>query len=1067
MKNKGILGGIFTMVLILVLVLAMGSISVSAEEPTIIASGDCGKDGSDVIWTLDSTGLLTISGEGEMTYPIPWISWRDNIKCVVIENGVTSIAERAFSQCTRLTSVTIPRGVISIGESAFQGCTGLISLTLPDSVASMGKSAFYGCTGLTEIYYNAKAVENLSWSDIVFWNAGISSEGLRVIIGDSVERIPAGLFYRCTSLISVDVPNSVTSVEEYAFYGCTGLTSVTIPDRVTSIGKSAFYGCTGLTEVYYNAREAEDLQYGVFRNAGISSGGCQVIIGDSVERIPSNLFNSCTGLAGVTVGSGATSIGDGAFKSCTGMTSLTIGSNVTSIGNSAFSGCTGLTEIIYNARKVSDLDQSTNAFYDAGAASEGIAVKFGEDVEVIPAYLFYTNTPTPEINVVSVSVGSGVTEIGECAFCNCVNLRSLELGDSVSTIGNEAFASCHELSSITGGGGVTQIGHNAFRYCSSLQILSIGEKVTTIGSNAFYKCSGIKEILYDAKAAEDLAYNSSVFECAGGSEGLNVIFGKNVKKVPANLFFVSTSTRRPQINSVTFTGNPPTIGSQALGTNRYSSWTIYAYYPWKNAAWTEDVRSAYGENIIWIGDSNTPICSAECDIEKTVYLQGESFDPNGISMTITHEDGCVTTVPYAAGLLKLGAYDFSTPGVKDIVISYRDAAANVQVFVFECKSEILDKAGYPESSHDYENDLDKTYTYTADDARSLLVTFSPQTEVETNVDYIYINGVQYTGKALAGKKIEVAGDTLAIRLVSDNSDSAYGFSIDSIEKVYMNPETVISPTCTTRGYTMHLATKSVDNYVDAVGHSFGDDPICKSCGAKLTEISLSALPRKTKYTFKKETLNVDGGKLMLLCGADKTEIDLTNDMVSGFDNTVLGKRTLTVTVGGLTTTFEVEVIERTVTSVSVENGKLAKHYSDGTTEETPLMDGTISDFMTSETGEKTMTLASENPCVVAYKDADGNYVALKTTANEDGSYSYVVPEEVTEVMVAVKGDLDGDGRINMKDLAQLRHNMAEGTVEGSLKQLIIDFNGDGVVNMKDMGILRRYLAGGYGIALEW
>ena len=40
-------------------------------------------------------------------------------------------------------------------------------------------------------------------------------------------------------------------------------------------------------------------------------------------------------------------------------------------------------------------------------------------------------------------------------------------------------------------------------------------------------------------------------------------------------------------------------------------------------------------------------------------------------------------------------------------------------------------------------------------------------------------------------------------------------------------------------------------------------------------------------------------------------------------------------------------------------------------------------------------------------------------------------------------------------------------MEGSLKQLIIDFNGDGVVNMKDMGILRRYLAGGYGIALEW
>lgn len=66
MKNKGIFGGIIVVVLILVLTLAVGGGSVSAEEPTIIASGNCGKAGSNVTWTLDSTGLLTISGEGEM-----------------------------------------------------------------------------------------------------------------------------------------------------------------------------------------------------------------------------------------------------------------------------------------------------------------------------------------------------------------------------------------------------------------------------------------------------------------------------------------------------------------------------------------------------------------------------------------------------------------------------------------------------------------------------------------------------------------------------------------------------------------------------------------------------------------------------------------------------------------------------------------------------------------------------------------------------------------------------------------------------------------------------------------
>lgn len=448
-------------------------------------------------------------------------------------------------------------------------------------------------------------------------------------------------------------------------------------------------------------------------------------------------------------------------------------------------------------------------------------------------------------------------------------------------------------------------------------------------------------------------------------------------------------------------------------------------------------------------------------------MTGDTLDANGISMTVTHEDGCVETISHNSGLLKLGSYDMSTVGVKLIDVTYKDITAQLKICVYERKTEVMDKAGYPESSHDYENNLDKTYTYEVKGAITLDVTFSPQTEVETNVDYLCVNGTKYTGTALAGKTITVNGDTLTIRLVSDKSDSAYGFSIDRIVKTYINAETVVPPTCTERGYTMYLASGTVGNYVDALGHSFGDDQICSVCAAKLESIYISALPAKTVYSVGNGSLNLTGGKLMLVCDSGETEINLTAAMVSGFDNTILGKQTLTVTVGGLTTTFEVEVVERAVTSVAVENGKLVKHYTDGTTEETPLKDGAISDFAISETGEKTLTLTSENVCVAAYKDADGNYVALKAVANEDGSYSYVVPEEVTEVTVAVKGDLDGDGRINMKDLAQLRRNMAEGTVEGGLEQLLIDFNGDGVVNMKDMGILRRYLAGGYGVELGW
>ena len=1111
MKRKGILGGIVVVVLLLVLTLAGGGGSVSAEEPTIIASGDCGKDRSNVTWKLDSAGLLTISGEGEMEdysaigYAYDnWITtapWQNRaskliiqegvtsiggyafyncgaLKSVTIPDSVTSIGGYAFNGCTGLTSVTIPNSVTNIGGYAFNGCTGLTCVTIPDSVTSIGGGAFFGCTGLTEIYYNAKSVEG---SSSAFNGVGTSSGGIRAVIGDSVELIPAYLFSGCTGLTSVTIGNSVTSIGGGAFSGCTGLSSVTIPDSVTSIGGSAFYGCagltsvtipnsvtnigrsafegcagltcvtigngvtsiggyafsrcTGLTEIIYNAKAAADLGNGpdAFYSAGISSGGFRVLIGDGVEKIPGYLFSNCTGLTSVTIGNSVTSIGGYAFRGCSSLTSVTIPNSVTSIGSYAFDGCRGLTEIYYNAKAVEEVFGS---FSSAGTSSGGFRAVIGDSVELIPAYL----------------------------FADCRGLKSVTIGNSVTSIGGYAFYNCGALKSVTIPDSVTSIGYDAFSFCTSITSVTIGSGVTRIRPGAFGDCTSLREIYYNAKAVGDLAISYCVFGGAGTStNGVKVFVGEKVKKIPAYLFYGAYGENGNNILECEFLGAPPTVGAGAFGEIT----RIYAYYPMHNSAWTESVRKAYGSKFYWRGYCYEPLSSGICRINKTVYMTGDTLDANGISMTVTHEDGCVETISHNSGLLKLGSYDMSTVGVKLIDVTYKDITAQLKICVYERKTEVMDKAGYPESSHDYENNLDKTYTYEVKGAITLDVTFSPQTEVETNVDYLCVNGTKYTGTALAGKTITVNGDTLTIRLVSDKSDSSYGFSIDRIVKTYINAETVVPPTCTERGYTMYLASGTVGNYVDALGHSFGDDQICSVCAAKLESIYISALPAKTVYSVGNGSLNLTGGKLMLVCDSGETEINLTAAMVSGFDNTILGKQTLTVTVGGLTTTFEVEVVERAVTSVAVENGKLVKHYTDGTTEETPLKDGAISDFAISETGEKTLTLTSENVCVAAYKDADGNYVALKAVANEDGSYSYVVPEEVTEVTVAVKGDLDGDGRINMKDLAQLRRNMAEGTVEGGLEQLLIDFNGDGVVNMKDMGILRRYLAGGYGVELGW
>ena len=79
----------------------------------------------------------------------PAVQKKDNVKKVVIEDGVTSIGESAFNNCYSLTSITIPDSVTSIENYAFANCSNLTSITILKSVTSIGKNAFKDCYNLT------------------------------------------------------------------------------------------------------------------------------------------------------------------------------------------------------------------------------------------------------------------------------------------------------------------------------------------------------------------------------------------------------------------------------------------------------------------------------------------------------------------------------------------------------------------------------------------------------------------------------------------------------------------------------------------------------------------------------------------------------------------------------------------------------------------------------------------------------------------------------------------------------------------------------------------------------
>ena len=190
----------------------------------------------------------------------------DEIKDLVIPDGVTSIGSGAFQGCCALESVTIPNGVTSIGGTAFEDCTSLTSVTIPNSVTSIGSSAFSKCTSLSTI-----------------------------TIPNSVTSISMFAFYGCSSLTSIEIPNGVTDIGPDTFWGCSSLTSVTIGNSVTRIQPSAFENCIRLTSI---------------------------MIPNSVTNIGETAFANCTGLVTITIGNGVETIYSKAFANCPELTDV-------------------------------------------------------------------------------------------------------------------------------------------------------------------------------------------------------------------------------------------------------------------------------------------------------------------------------------------------------------------------------------------------------------------------------------------------------------------------------------------------------------------------------------------------------------------------------------------------------------------------------------------------------------------------------------------------------------------------------------------------------------------------
>ena len=162
-------------------------------QPMIIASGNCGDN---LTWKYIDGGELVIEGTGTMNDK-PWESYKGSITKVTIKEGVTSIVDWAFYQCSNLTEVSIAESVTHIGNDAFRECSILSSLTLPEGLTHLGSGVFIQCYNLASI-----------------------------IIPDGVRNIYISTFDGCSNLSSVAIPAGMESISGWAFAWCSNLRTI-------------------------------------------------------------------------------------------------------------------------------------------------------------------------------------------------------------------------------------------------------------------------------------------------------------------------------------------------------------------------------------------------------------------------------------------------------------------------------------------------------------------------------------------------------------------------------------------------------------------------------------------------------------------------------------------------------------------------------------------------------------------------------------------------------------------------------------------------------------------------
>lgn len=796
-----------------------------------------------------------------------------------VKASLRTIGKNAFKGCTSVEEVTIPKGILTVSNSAFEGCSGLTDVTI--AAKTINAKAFAECKnlkavkmeeGVTTIQGMAFANTQISAVTIpsTLTTAGTTKEGtiekgpfagtmIATVHGqteDSTEaqegatilpetkKIPDNLFLDCTSIIDVQIPETVTEIGQKAFKDASSVENVTFAVNtetgkvkgVEKIGISAFDGCSSLQELVLPETVTEVLQ-GAFANEGALV-KADMSRAASLKKWDKESFKGDTALAEVI---------------------LPTAGGITAIPDGAFAGCTTLT---------------------------------GENLKIPKNIVTITANAFKESGLKKLYIPNQVTTIGASAFEACKNLEDVHISNNISIISQSTFKNCEKLEKIEIPVKVEKIGTNAF-YGSGLKDVyifgdpEIGGGITNTYAgmknqlSVFEKevvdetASAVSQHIFNADftihGAENTKLKTAFFDTyrteTDGRSVPNVADGKGTIAIYSTSLantdqpcmkwdsldeavYRAAAIKLDQSELTMMLKNKKAMVASVIPADETKEDSVLDALTWESG--DEKIAKVDANGVITANAEGTVTITAkagdvkaECKVKvispiNTCVMQKEGGTDSltslalrgGESITVTFDvqksnkqasdeytikagDASVISVEKKDKISNTYVITALKKGKTSIICSATDGSEFTKTFdvtVDSTQHIVADPTKFTnnneDGSHNYEANTKDSWTYHVDGVSEIKITFDPVTEVEPDHDFILVydkdgksllydgdaavNGVatvvtedstvkyKYTGDQLDDRTFTVKGDTVRVQIDADASGERYGFKVSKV-----------------------------------------------------------------------------------------------------------------------------------------------------------------------------------------------------------------------------------------------------------------------------------------------